>query len=75
MRRKLFPTLTAAALAFAAFGTVFAASAGRRRAIPADFQHWYLVNSMIVTKDSPLFATTIGGLHHIYINSVGSPRL
>ena len=34
------------------------------------FDHWYLVNSMVVTKDSPLFKA-IGGIHHIYINSVG----
>lgn len=42
--------------------------------LPTGFEHWYLVNSMIITKDSPLFES-IGGLHHIYVNAVGLPRL
>jgi Cytochrome P460 len=74
MHRTPFPTLIVVVVAFLAFGTVFAAPAGDALKIPADFQHWYLVNSMIITKDSPLFST-IGGLHHIYINSVGFARL
>jgi Cytochrome P460 len=73
MSRK-FVLPIAAAVAFLVLGTVFAAPAGDELKIPAGFQHWYLVNSMIVTKDSPLF-TAIGGLHHIYVNSVGMPRL
>ena len=74
MRRRLFPALALAVAVFAPLGPLFAASAGDGLEIPNDFQHWYLVNSMIVTKDSPLFAT-IGGLHHIYVNSVGFHRL
>jgi hypothetical protein len=75
MPRNIFPKLLAVVVASAAFGTVFAAAAADDELkIPADFQHWYLVNSMIVTKDSPQFGT-IGGLHHIFINSVGFPRL
>jgi len=74
MRRRLFPAL-AVAVAVAAFvPPLLAASGGNDLEIPSDFQHWYLVNSMIVTKDSPLSAT-IGGLHHIYVNSVGFHRL
>jgi hypothetical protein len=75
MRRRLFPNLTAAVAAFLAFCTIFTAAAGDDELkIPADFQHWYLVNSLVVTKDNPQFAA-IGGLHHIFVNSVGFPRL
>jgi hypothetical protein len=61
----------AAALALV---TLVAAPAGDKLVIPAGFEHWYLVNSMVVTKDSPLSAS-IGGIHHIYINAVGFARL
>src|SRR6266446_5093023 len=74
MRRKSFPVLAIIGVAFLALSTVSAAPGGRKLAIPVGFEHWYLVNSMIVTKDSPVFGA-IGGLHHIYINSVGLPRL
>jgi hypothetical protein len=74
MRRNFFRTLAVSVVAVLALGTVFAAPAGDRLKIPAGFEHWYLVNSMVVTKDSPLF-DAIGGLHHIYVNAVGLPRL
>jgi Cytochrome P460 len=74
MRWKLLPTLIVAVAAFVPLGSVFAASAGEPLEIPGDWQHWYLVNSMVITKDSPL-SSTIGGLHHIYVNSIGFPRL
>jgi Cytochrome P460 len=61
----------AAALALV---TLFAAPAGEKLVIPAGFEHWYLVNSMVVTRDSPQF-DSIGGLHHIYVNAIGLPRL
>jgi hypothetical protein len=71
-RRVLLPV--AAIVALLALGTVYAAPAGDELMIPVGFQHWYLVNSMIVTKDSPMF-NAIGGLHQIFINSVGMARL
>jgi len=74
MRRSFFRSLVVSVVAFLAFGTVFAAPAGDQLTIPVGFEHWYLVNSMVVTKDSPLFEA-IGGLHHIYVNAVGLPRL
>src|SRR5471032_452292 len=74
MRRNFFRSLAASVVAVLALGTVFAAPAGDRLTIPAGFEHWYLVNSMVVTKDSPLF-DAIGGLHHIYVNAVGLSRL
>ena len=73
MSRRFFGPL-AVAVAFLALGTVFAAPAGDELTIPAGFQHWYLVNSMIITKDSPAFAA-VEGLHHIFINPAGMARL
>ena len=53
---------------------VAAAPSGDKLKIPTGFDHWFLVNSMVITKDSPLSAS-IGGLHHIYVNDVGLARL
>ena len=74
MRRNLFRTLAVGFVAVFGFGAVFAAPAGDGLTLPLGFEHWDLVNSMVVTKDSPLFEA-IGGLHHIYVNAVGLPRL
>ena len=41
---------------------------------PDGFRDWFLVNTMIVTKDSPIF-DQIGGLHHIYVNKVAFATL
>lgn len=41
---------------------------------PDGFRDWFLVNTMIVTKDSPIF-DQIGGMHHIYVNKVAFPTL
>ncbi|MEO8076398.1 MAG: cytochrome P460 family protein [Acidobacteriota bacterium] len=67
----LAPAIVVAGLAI---GSISAAPAGDGLKIPAGFDHWYLVNSMVITKDSPL-SGAIGGLHHIHINSVGFARL
>src|SRR4029077_10028523 len=42
--------------------------------IPADFQHGYLANSMLVTKE-PNKTGLITGVHLIYVNRVGFDRL
>jgi hypothetical protein len=41
---------------------------------PTGFRDWFVVNSMIVTKDSPMFGQ-IGGLHIIYVNAKGFATL
>jgi hypothetical protein len=41
---------------------------------PNGFRDWFAVNSMIVTKDSPMFGQ-IGGLHIVYVNAKGLPTL
>jgi hypothetical protein len=74
MRHIYFAASAMVGVAVFALSTASAAPPNDKLSIPAGFDHWYLVNSMIVTKDSPVF-DAIGGLHHIYINSVGIPRL
>jgi hypothetical protein len=74
MRHTHFAASAIVGVAVLALSTVSAAPPNDTLSIPAGFDHWYLVNSMIVTKDSPVF-DAIGGLHHIYINAVGLPRL
>src|SRR5258706_6302678 len=73
MRHKLFQTVIVSVASLSVTG-VLVAQTGDRLRIPAGFQHWYLVNSLLVTKDSPLFDTT-GGLHHVYVNDIGLARL
>src|ERR1700691_4483576 len=55
-------------------GAVSAKSAGSDVPFPNGFRDWFLVNSMIVTKDSPISAQ-IGGMHIIYVNAKGLPTL
>lgn len=74
MRRDRFTAYAIVGGVLLALSPVSAARPVDKLAIPTGFDHWFLVNSMIVTKDSPLF-DAIGGLHHIYINSVGLARL
>ena len=40
---------------------------------PVGFQHWYLANSMLVTKEPNQFGL-VSGLHLIYVNAVGFGR-
>jgi hypothetical protein len=74
MYRKGMLALTVALLTSLAFARGLAAPADDQLKIPAGFDRWYLVNSMVITRDSPL-SESIGGLHHIYINDVGLARL
>jgi hypothetical protein len=55
-------------------GAVSAQTSGDDIAFPNGFRDWFVVNSMIVTKDSPMFSQ-IGGLHIIYVNAKGLPTL
>jgi hypothetical protein len=58
----------------AALSTNSAISAKDGLTIPAKFRDWFAVNSMIVTKDSPV-SDQIGGMHIIYVNAKGLPTL
>lgn len=55
-----------------AAGTLFASTEGGLT-IPADFQHWYLANSMLVTKEPNQFGLVTGN-HLIYVNRAGFGR-
>ncbi len=54
---------------YISFGAL-SASAEDTAAFPTGFRDWFAVNSMIVTKDSPISAQ-IGGMHLIYVNAKG----
>jgi hypothetical protein len=58
-------------ISLAAISTI---SAGDDVPFPTGFRDWFAVNSMIVTKDSPIFGQ-IGGMHVIYVNAEGLPTL
>ncbi len=47
---------------------------GEQVSFPKGFRDWFVVNSMIVTKESPIF-DQLGGMHIIYVNSKGLPTL
>jgi Cytochrome P460 len=55
-------------------GALSTVSAGDDVGFPNGFRDWFVVNSMIVTKDSPMFGQ-IGGMHIIYVNAKGFPTL
>lgn len=73
MLRKLIPSLglTGGLMSLSA---VSALAAGDDVPFPNGFRDWFAVNSMIVTKDSPI-SGQIGGLHIIYVNAKGLPTL
>lgn len=56
------------------FGALSATSAGDEVPFPKGFRDWFVVNSQVVTKDSPVF-DQIGGMHVIYVNAKGLPTL
>jgi Cytochrome P460 len=72
-RMKKLNVWSAALVLLVVTGTVFA-DKGDGPKIPADFQHGYLANSMLVTKD-PGKTGLKTGVHLIYVNSVGFDRL
>jgi len=57
-----------------AVGTLIAAPADEGVKMPSEFRSWYLVNSMLVTKEPNKFGL-ITGNHLVYINPSGLDRL
>jgi hypothetical protein len=55
-------------------GATATISAGDDVPFPTGFRDWFAVNSMIVTKDSPI-SSQIGGMHLIYVNAKGLATL
>ena len=73
MLRRLIGILGFAGILMS-LGAVPTISAGDDVPFPNGFRDWFVVNSMIVTKDSPISAQ-IGGMHIIYVNAKGLPTL
>jgi Cytochrome P460 len=73
MLPKLVGVLGLAGILMSA-GAASAISPGDDVPFPNGFRDWFAVNSMIVTKESPVFGQ-IGGLHVIYVNAKGYPTL
>ena len=73
MQRKLVRILGLAGT-LVLTSAVSARTAGDDVPFPTGLRDWYVVNSMIVTKDSPIFGQ-IGGMHMIYVNAKGLPTL
>ena len=72
MSRKLIAILMAAAGVFAAI--VPAQQTSYEIPFPDGFRDWFVVNSMVVTKDSIPFSP-IAGMHFIYVNEKGRATL
>jgi hypothetical protein len=73
MLRKFVNVLGLAGILIS-LGAPSAMSAADEVPFPKGFRDWFVVNSMIVTKDSPIFGQ-IGGMHIIYVNVKGLPIL
>ena len=73
MRKAIASTLSLVAVLIL-LGTSSAKPPGDEIPLPGEFRNWFVVNSMIVTKDSPMFGQ-IGGMHIIYVNAKGLPTL
>jgi hypothetical protein len=71
--RKLLRTSSLIGI-LVSLGAISAIPAGDDVPFPTGFRDWFAVNSMIVTKDSPMFGQ-IGGMHVIYVNAKGWPTL
>ncbi len=72
-RTSIFRATLVSSLVFSV-GTLWASTAGGPE-LPAWLpQHWYLVNSMLVTKEPNQFGL-VSGNHLIYVNPVGFKRL
>ncbi len=78
MPRKLLSgkllTLLALAGILISFGAVSTVNGDEGVQFPTEFRNWFGVNTLIVTKDSPLFAQ-IPGMHMIYVNAKGLATL
>jgi Cytochrome P460 len=74
MLRKLVGvfSLVVLSLTLGAVSTISAASDDVP--FPTNFRDWFVVNSMIVTPDSPI-SKQIGGMHIVYVNATGLPVL
>lgn len=73
MLRKLLLTFCLAGILIS-LGAASIVSGDEGVQFPTEFRNWSAVNTLIVTKDSPLFAQ-IPGMHMIYMNAKGLATL
>ena len=73
MLRKLLITASLVGILIS-LGAALTVSGDEGVQFPTGFRNWFGVNTLIVTKDSPLFAQ-IPGMHMIYVNAKGLPTL
>jgi hypothetical protein len=55
-------------------GAASAQTAGDDVPFPNGLRDWFAVNSVVVTKDSPIF-DQIGGMHFVYLKAKGLSTL
>jgi hypothetical protein len=72
--RRTFAAVSTFVGILISFAAVSAKPVNDEVSFPQEFRDWFLVHSMIVTKDSTI-SDQIGGLHHIYVNATGLPTL
>jgi hypothetical protein len=76
-RRTPMPMLrpvTAALAIVAVAGIAGTGSADTDLQPPTGYRQWFHVNTMVIDKTSPLFAS-LGGMHNVSVNAVGLPAL
>jgi hypothetical protein len=73
MQRKQVGILSLAGILIS-LAAVSAQTVGGDIPLPNEFRNWFVVNSMVVTKDSPIFGQ-IGEMHIIYVNAKGLSTL
>jgi len=69
-----FGRILAVAAILLSLAAISAQPAGDEILFPSEFRNWFVVNSMVVAKDSPIFSQ-IGGMHIIYVNIKGLSTL
>jgi hypothetical protein len=74
MARKFLGVVVLGVMALSMGAVATSSAASDDVPFPTGFRDWFVVNSMVITKDSPLSAQ-IGGLHIIYVNAKGLPVL
>jgi len=74
MNQSKYGRILIVALILLSLTVISAQPAGDDIRFPSEFRNWFVVNSMVVAKDSPIFSQ-IGGMHIIYVNAKGLPAL
>jgi hypothetical protein len=74
MRQKMIKLVSATLVMLGMSAMTIAAESSDDITPPTGYRNWFHVNTMIVTKDSPLF-DALGGMHNVHVNAVGEAAL